>query len=144
MLYGPQPNFGFFGNKDFQQVAVLRHMIKLRKLDVQLISCPILREINGLAMSSRNALLSTDQKQEATIISRTLFEGLEAHKAGLSLKESKSKMMTIFNSGNLELEYLEIVDNDTLESTSAINSNTSACIVAYCGKVRLIDNCQFS
>lgn len=138
------PDFSFFGKKDFQQVAIIKHMVKIRGLKTKIISCPIKREPSGLAMSSRNSLLSDIEKKNATILSLTLKAGIEAYQSGFDIKHTFDKMMLIFNSGHLKLEYLEIVDNDTLSPVTSLNANCSICIAAYCGSVRLIDNIQFT
>ncbi len=138
-----QPDFAYFGLKDFQQVSIIKHMVRIRKLKTTIVPCPIIREKSGLAMSSRNTLLTDQQRLDATIINKTLEIGKKAYQEGHDYKKVREKMFTFFQSGNLELEYLEIVDNDTLLNSTILNSNTSICIAAYCGKIRLIDNCQF-
>lgn len=137
-----EPDTAFFGIKDFQQVAIIKYMTKLRDLDIEIIACPIKRESSGLAMSSRNMLLSDQEKIEATILSKTIFKGKEVFENGGSLKEMYEQMHQLFNTSNLELEYLEIVDNNTLKKVDVPTKNCSICIAAYCGNVRLIDNCQ--
>lgn len=137
-----QPNKAFFGIKDFQQVAIVKYMTKLRELDIDIVACPIMREVSGLALSSRNVLLSKEQKKEATILSKTIFKGKAVFLQGGDVKQMYDEMLKLFNSSNLVLEYLEIVDNKTLKSVNQVNTNCSICITAYCGKVRLIDNCQ--
>jgi len=139
-----QPNKAFFGIKDFQQVAIVKYMTKLREFDIDIVACPIMREVSGLAMSSRNVLLSKKQKEEATILSKTIFKGKAVFLQGGPIKQMYDEMLKLFNSSNLELEYLEIVDNKTLKSVNQVNTNCSICIAAYCGKVRLIDNCQLN
>jgi len=138
------PNKAFFGIKDFQQVAIIKHMVNEKNIDINIVACPIIREESGLAMSSRNMLLLKQDKKEAVIISQALFKGLEAYKNGFQLTEVLKVMLKILNESSLQLEYLEIVNNDTLQNVTEINDNSSVCIAAYCGKVRLIDNCQFS
>lgn len=139
-----KPDFGFFGKKDFQQVAVLKHMVKVRELATEIIPCPIKREDSGLAMSSRNTLLSQQEKNDATILSKTLKTGVDAYRLGLNYEQVMEKMLVVFNSGYLKLEYLEIVNNDSLMPSTLIDNNCSVCIAAYCGSIRLIDNYQFS
>ncbi len=139
-----KPDFGFFGKKDFQQVAIIKHMVKTRKLSITIVSCPIMREESGLAMSSRNSLLSDQEKLDAMIINQTLKSGVAAFHKGNNFDQVMTKMKSIFNTGTLKLEYLEIVNNDSLDSVTTIDHNCSVCIAAYCGSVRLIDNYQFS
>jgi len=138
-----KPDIAFFGKKDFQQVAIINFMVKDRGLNIKIEACPIKREISGLAMSSRNTLLSKFEKEEASIISKALGAGVTVFQQGYGIKMVRQTMLTILNRGSLKIEYLDIVDNDTLKEVSEINSNCSVCIAAYCGSVRLIDNFQF-
>ena len=126
-----KPDFGFFGKKDFQQVAIIQHMVNEKNLDLKIISCPIMREESGLAMSSRNSLLSDQEKLDAMIINRTLKSGVDAFHHGDDYDQVMSKMKSVFNSGTLRLEYLEIVDNKTLESVEIINHNCTVCCYAH-------------
>jgi len=138
------PDYAFFGKKDFQQVSIIKHMVKIRGLKVEIISCPILREKSGLAMSSRNTLLSDYEKQEATLISKSLSTGVKVYQNGFGIDTVKQTMLSIFNRGSLKFEYMDIVDNTTLLEVSVLTDNCTVCIAAYCGKVRLIDNFQFT
>lgn len=138
-----KPDIAAFGLKDFQQVAIIKHMISVRNINIEILPCPILREASGLAMSSRNALLSDKEKSEATIIYKALTAGKAEYDNGSDLEKILEKMKSVFKSGNLKLEYLEIVDNTTLHSADFITTNLTCCIAAYCGDVRLIDNIQF-
>jgi len=138
------PDIAFFGLKDFQQVAVVKRMVQIRDLDLKIHACPIIRTESGLAMSSRNMLLSETQKEDAKIINETLNFG-----KALALKEKNAalvsaQMQNFFNQGKLDLEYLEIVDNISLKPVNSISESSSCCIAAFCGKVRLIDNIQFT
>ncbi len=139
-----KPNKAFFGIKDFQQVAIIKYMTQLRGFDIDIVACPIKREASGLAMSSRNILLSDQQKEEATIISKTIFKGKDVFKNGGDIEEMYDIMKALFKTSTLKLEYLEIVDNNTLKSVKFVTNNCSICIAAYCGEVRLIDNCQLN
>lgn len=136
------PDNAYFGRKDFQQVAVIRQMVKTLKFSVNIIEIPTLREKSGLAMSSRNLLLNEQEKDEATIIFKILKKMVrEANHHTPS--EVKALAEKNFETSTLQLEYLEIVDPSTLESLdSRWVSGATACIVAYCGKVRLIDNLE--
>ncbi len=138
------PDISFFGIKDFQQVAIVKYMVKLRKLPVEIIAVPILRNEGGLALSSRNALLSEKEKEDARIINWTLRLGKQLVGEGHNLKDVKENMLAFFDLGKLSLEYLEIVDNLTLKKVTRIQPEISVCIAAYCGKVRLIDNMQLN
>jgi len=139
-----KPGYAFFGKKDFQQVAIVNHMVKERGLNVEVVSCPIMREKSGLAMSSRNMLMSNYEKGQATIISQSLMSGVKVYQAGFKIDRVIETMLSIFHRGSLELEYLEIIDNTTLQEVTELNDNCTVCIAAYCGSVRLIDNFQFS
>lgn len=139
------PDNAYFGEKDFQQVAIIREMVNQLGLPVNIVSCPIIREADGLALSSRNTRLTELQRQKAPIIAATL-------KASLDLKQTKSVAETVrfvIDSINLveemDVEYYEIVDGLTMQPI--LNWDDSSypvgCITAYCGKVRLIDNITY-
>ncbi len=135
-----QPQKAFFGLKDFQQVAVIRHMVNYLQVPVEIIACPTARNSEGLALSSRNKRLSETQLKEALHIFKTMIhvkELAEKHSPEFTQKAANE----FFNKGTLRLEYLEIVDPFTLKSlTSEWVSNATICIACYCGNVRLIDN----
>lgn len=138
------PTKAFFGLKDFQQVSVIRFMTSKLNLPVEIIACPTLRETSGLAMSSRNMRLSETEKEDALHIYKSLLLAKELSASNSPL-EVKEKAVEFFETGKLKLEYLEIVDPKTLESlTSEWVLGATACIVAYCGQVRLIDNLQLN
>jgi len=134
------PDFAYFGLKDFQQVAIIQHMVRLLKLKIVIVPCPTLREKSGLAMSSRNLRLSDEEKVDALIIFKTLKLMIE--KANhLSPKEVSEDAKVFFNSSKLKLEYLEIVDPQSLQKlTNNWVNGAVCCIAAFCGDVRLIDN----
>lgn len=135
-----QPDKAFFGLKDFQQVSVIRFMTNALKLPIEIIACPTLREDSGLAMSSRNMRLSEVQKKDSLIIFNSLCFAKDIA-SNLSPESVKLKVIDFFKKGGLTLEYFEIVNPITLESlTSEWVPNATACIVAFCGEVRLIDN----
>ena len=138
------PTKAFFGLKDFQQVSVIRFMTSKLNLPVEIIACPTLREASGLAMSSRNMRLSETENEDALHIYKSLLLAKELAASNSPL-EVKEKAIAFFETGKLKLEYLEIVDPKTLESlTSEWVPGATACIVAYCGEVRLIDNLQLN
>lgn len=137
------PNKAFFGLKDFQQVAIIKRMVEERGIDIEIIPVPIVRDELGLALSSRNQLLTKEQRSSALIISQTLQYGKELLIKYESAIELKNHLIEHFNSlGKLELEYLEIVDSKTLREVQEIGPGITCCIAAYCGKIRLIDNMQ--
>ncbi|MGC6434518.1 MAG: pantoate--beta-alanine ligase [Crocinitomicaceae bacterium] len=140
-----QPDKAFFGLKDFQQVAVIKFMVKQLNLPVEIIPCPTLRENDGLAMSSRNIRLTNEDKANALILFKTLDFAQSLKKQGRSPKEVQKEAVTFFKASNLELEYFEIVDPLTLASLeNEWVNNSTACIVAYCNDVRLIDNLELN
>lgn len=138
------PNKAYFGNKDFQQLAIIRKMVSLRKIDVQIVGVHIQRAKSGLALSSRNALLSDSQREQAALIYSALQLGMVRYKETSDVEAIRSKIEACFINSSIEVEYIAFVDNETLEEVAAVNSNCTVCIVAYCGNVRLIDNVQFS
>ncbi|WP_461630831.1 pantoate--beta-alanine ligase [Labilibaculum euxinus] len=139
------PENAYFGQKDFQQVAVIKQMTKDLKLNVNIVPCPIIREKDGLAMSSRNVLLSEDQRKNACKISETLFKARNLA-AELSVSQLKEWVVEEINKNNyLSVEYFEIVNDTTLEVINDWNesNNKIGCITVQVGKTRLIDNVTF-
>ncbi len=136
-----QPHNAYFGEKDYQQLAIIKKMIEKTKLPVKIHGVPTLREEDGLAMSSRNVRLTETQRKEATIIYETLTKVKEWFKV-ISLEEIKQRVTEIFKNSNFELEYFVIADEETLKEANAIDEDKEyrAFIVAYADTVRLIDN----
>ena len=136
-----QPHNAYFGEKDYQQLAIIKKMVEKTKLPVKIHGVPTLREEDGLAMSSRNVRLTETQRKEATIIYETLTKVKEWFKV-ISLEEIKQKVKEIFKNSNFELEYFVIADEETLKEANAIDEDKEyrAFIVAYADTVRLIDN----
>ena len=136
-----QPHNAYFGEKDYQQLAIIKKMVEKTKLPVKIHGVPTLREEDGLAMSSRNVRLTETQRKEATIIYETLVKVKEWFKV-LSVEEIKLRVLEIFRNSNFELEYFVIADEKTLKEANAIDENKEyrAFIVAYADTVRLIDN----
>lgn len=129
----------FFGQKDFQQLAVVRYMVKQEDLPVEIISCPIIREEDGLAMSSRNMRLTSEQRKAALVLSRALFAAEREWKTK-SIAELQELVSAVMNEEpSVKIEYFEIADRDTLLPATG-KKNAVACIAAYVGEVRLIDN----
>ena len=123
-------------------MAIIREMVRQLSLSVEIIGCPIVREKDGLAMSSRNTLLSADERERALTISRTLFKSLEYAKIN-TLAETKAFVENAINgTSGLYLEYFQIVDGNTLQEIAEWSDSDYAvgCIALFCGKVRLIDN----
>jgi pantoate--beta-alanine ligase len=134
-----QPKKAYFGQKDFQQLAIIRHMTKFFGFTTEIIACETHREQNGLAMSSRNMRLSENEKLEALIIWETL-KYVKENKTYFAPMKLKEHAIKFFDKGNLSLEYLEIVKTDTLLEANDWDEPMVCCIAAYCGSVRLIDN----
>jgi len=139
------PDNAYFGQKDFQQVAVIKQMAKDLKLSVNIVPCPIIREKDGLAMSSRNVLLSKEQRKNACKISETLFKARNLA-TELSVSQLKEWVVEEINKNiYLSVEYFEIVNDTTLEVIKDWNesNNKIGCITVQVGKTRLIDNVTF-
>ncbi len=131
----------YFGEKDFQQLAVIKKMVKEWSVSVEIIACPIVREDDGLAMSSRNMRLTNEERKVATQISKALFHAKEMW-SKCSLEEIKKNVTTLINSNpEFQLEYFEIADTISLKPlTNNEKKNAVACIAVHIGTVRLIDN----
>ena len=140
-----EPHCAYFGEKDFQQLAIIREMVKQMNFPIRIVGCPIVREFDGLALSSRNARLSDVQRVQALNISKTLFASKE-YAATHTVEETQAFVeQAIAASEGLELEYFEIVDGLTLQKIAGWDETDYAvgCITVFCGEVRLIDNIKF-
>lgn len=137
-----EANQAYFGQKDFQQLAIIRLLTKHFGFQTRIIACPTVRESNGLAMSSRNMRLSKEERQDALIIIETL-RFVEASNSKHSIQETLVAARSLFEQGSLSLEYLAIVDPETLHELKDWQENQICCIAAHCGSVRLIDNLLF-
>lgn len=142
-----EPTRAYFGEKDFQQIAVIRRMVELEGFDLEIVECPICRHDDGLAMSSRNVRLSPAQRASAPRIRQVLLQAV-TQAASMSLPELKAWVTDQINRGEfLEVEYFEIVDPLTMQPltdwTDAHNHPAVGCVTVYCGDVRLIDNIKF-
>ncbi len=135
----------YFGLKDFQQLAVINQLVHQLSIPITIVPCAIVREANGLAMSSRNELLTSQQRNEAQIIYQTLLE-IKNRWGTLQIDELEQLAMDKINSNAIfKVEYFEIVNNKTLEKASLNNkpSQITACTAVFARNVRLIDNIQF-
>lgn len=141
-----EPDKAFFGEKDFQQVAVIRAMCRLVNSPVEIIACPIVREADGLALSSRNVRLSERERSFAPNIYRVLSESLEYAKAHTPSETELWVIEQINGIETLRVEYYEIVDSLSLERISDWNDSPApqGCITVFCGEVRLIDNISYT
>lgn len=140
-----EPDRAYFGEKDFQQLAIIREMVRQEGFKLEIVGCPIVREADGLALSSRNALLTPEQRHTALAISKSLFASVDYAKEH-TLPETKQMVEeAIAATEGLELEYYEVVDGNTLQPVSAWDEADYivGCITVYCGKVRLIDNIRY-
>ena len=145
LFYIVEPDNAYFGEKDFQQIAVIRAMVKQLQIPVQSNACPIVREADGLALSSRNTRLTPALRQKAPLIARTLQES-KALAATKSVREVIDYVVNTLNADpDLEVEYYEIVDGDSLVSIQDWKDTSYAvgCVTVYCGEVRLIDNIKY-
>lgn len=147
LFYITRPDKAYFGEKDWQQIAVVKAMVRSLNLNVKIVECPIIRDTDGLARSSRNALLSADEREIAPNIFKALKESIEYSKKH-NINETHDYVVEKINSVNgLEVEYFEIVDGNTLQRVSDWNDSDYivGCITVYCGKrpVRLIDHIKY-
>ena len=140
-----EPDKAYFGEKDFQQLAIIREMVKQMHFPLEIVGCPIVREEDGLALSSRNARLSEEQRQQALNISKTLFASKEYAATHSVAETQKFVEDSIASSEGLDLEYFELVDGTTLQKISDWNETdyVVGCITVFCGEVRLIDNIKY-
>lgn len=140
-----QPEKAYFGQKDFQQLAVIRRMVSDLSYGIDIVSCPTVREPDGLAMSSRNVLLNANQRKSAPLIAKTLLAARNKM-PDLNVKEMISWVISEINKDpELKVEYFEIANADTLESVNEWTDYETlvGCIAVQVGEVRLIDNILF-
>lgn len=135
------PNRAYFGQKDAQQLAIIKKLVFDLNIPVEIVACPIVREDDGLAMSSRNTYLSTDERKAALCLSKAIFEGEKMAKEGFSVKEVMEKMQEIISSEKLaKIDYIQAVDLETIKDVDNFNKDTLVAIAVFIGKTRLIDN----
>ena len=139
------PDRAYFGEKDFQQIAVIREMNRQLKFPIEIIACPIVREADGMALSSRNRRLTPEQRKNAVNISQTLFKSrtfAEQHTVSETIAFVTESLNSI---PEMRVEYYEIVDGDTLQPVTDWDdaAHIVGCITVYCGEVRLIDNIAY-
>ena len=137
-----QPHKAYFGQKDAQQVAVIRRMVRDLNFPVEIIVCPTTREPDGLAMSSRNVYLGADQRKAATVLFRSLSAAKELYEAGeRDAEKVRGKMKEVLASEPLaEPQYISCADYDLLEELDVIRGKTLLSMAVFIGKTRLIDN----
>lgn len=138
-----RPTRAYFGEKDFQQIAVIRRMVEIEGFDIEIVDCPIKRADDGLALSSRNVRLTPEQRAVAPMIHKILAESV-AMAPGKSVAEVKQSVIDAINAVDyMEVEYYEIVHPLTMQPVDSWNDNPVGCITVYCGDVRLIDNIKY-
>nr|WP_314276434.1 pantoate--beta-alanine ligase [uncultured Peptostreptococcus sp.] len=137
-----KPDRAYFGEKDIQQLAIVKRMIKDLNFDIEIIGCPIIREDDGLAKSSRNTYLNEEERAAATVLRRSILEGKKAIDSGNLSKEEVLKIIknVIEKERLAKIDYVEIIDFDTFDQVETINNNTLIAMAVYIGKTRLIDN----
>lgn len=140
-----KPDRAYFGEKDFQQLAIIREMVRQLKFPLQIVGCPIVREADGLALSSRNTRLSAEQRQQALKISQTLFASVDYAATHTVAQIQQFVEDAIAAAPGLRLEYFELVDGNTLQKITdwAGTDYAVGCITVFCGEVRLIDNIKY-
>ena len=140
-----KPDRAYFGQKDAQQLAIIRKMVLDLNFDIQIVECPIVREEDGLALSSRNKRLSAEERENALNISRTLFKSRNFAATHTVSETQKMVEDAIEAAPGLRLEYFEIVDGNTLQKINDWENTSYAvgCITVFCGEVRLIDNIKY-
>ena len=145
LFYAVEPTRSYFGEKDFQQVAIIIDMVRQLNLPVEIIACPIIREESGLARSSRNELLSAEERKKAALISEVLSKSVNFAKE-MSVEEVKNWVCEQFTHDEVfKMDYYDIVDGNSLQSISSWEDSDYivGCIAIYCGKIRLIDNIHY-
>ena len=137
-----EPEAAFFGQKDAAQLAVIRRMVEDLNFAVEIVACPIARESDGLAMSSRNAYLNREERGRALVLQRSLQKALQQFQAGerCAAKLISAAKEVLAGEPHVMLDYFEIVDPDTLDPVEQISQKTLVAVAAYVGSTRLIDN----
>ena len=137
-----QPDIAFFGQKDAAQVAVIRKMVRDLNFGVQVVVCPIIRESDGLAMSSRNAYLTPEQRKQALVLSQALKKVAKLAAQGETNPEKLIGVgkQAIAQEPSVRLDYFEIVNPDTLDPVTDVSQGALVAVAAYVGTTRLIDN----
>lgn len=143
-----RPTRAYFGEKDFQQIAVIRRMVELEGFELEIVPCPIVRESDGLALSSRNVRLSAEARAIAPAIRRILLESLRMKADGMSpVETAKATEAAINGVAGLETEYYQIVDAASMQPIGSWDEagehGAVGCVTVYCGGVRLIDNIRY-
>lgn len=135
------PDRAYFGQKDAQQLAIIKKMVKDLNFDIEIVGCPIVRESDGLAKSSRNTYLSEEERKAALCLSRAVMRGQEIIRQGISAKEVEDAMKQVINQESLaRIDYVSVVDALTMQPIETVDRDVLAAMAVYIGKTRLIDN----
>lgn len=138
------PDRAYFGQKDAQQLAIIKKMVQDMNFDVEVVGCPIVREEDGLAKSSRNTYLSDEERKAALCLSKSVKKGMEIIKEGISAKEVLDEMKKVINQEHLaKIDYVSMVDSLTMEDVETVDRDVLVAMAVYIGKTRLIDNFSF-
>ena len=142
LFIGVQPDRAYFGQKDAQQAAVIRQMTRDLNFPIEIVICPIVREPDGLAMSSRNVYLDPEQRQAATVLYRSLCAARNAYENGERDAEKLRQIMkdVLATEPLAQMQYVSCADYDTLEELETVTGKTLLSMAVFLGKTRLIDN----
>lgn len=142
LFNGVQPHKAFFGQKDAQQATVIRQMTRDLNFPIEIVVCPIIREPDGLAMSSRNVYLDPEQRKAATVLYRSLSAAKEAYEDGVRNAQTLRQIMKDVLAGQplAQVQYVSCADYDTLEELETVTGKTLLSMAVFVGKTRLIDN----
>lgn len=139
-----QPDNAYFGQKDAQQLAIIRKMVLDLNFDIQIVGCPIVREEDGLAKSSRNTYLSCEERKAALCLSKAVKKGQELIRNGITASEVLEPMCEIINSEPLaRIDYVSMVDALSMQPVDSVNADVLVAMAVYIGKTRLIDNFSY-
>lgn len=138
------PDNAYFGQKDAQQLAIIRKMVSDLNFDIRIVGCPIIREEDGLAKSSRNTYLNPEERKAALCLWRAVKKGQEVIKAGCDARTVQDEMTKVINAEPLaRIDYVRVVDALTMQPVEKIENDVLAAMAVYIGKTRLIDNFSF-
>ncbi|MDD6617184.1 MAG: pantoate--beta-alanine ligase [Clostridiales bacterium] len=138
------PDNAYFGQKDAQQLAIIRKMVKDLNFDIRIVGCPIIREEDGLAKSSRNTYLSAKERKAALCLSRAVRKGQEIVSKGCTSESVMEEMRAIVESEPLaRIDYISVVDALTMQPVEKVDSDVLVAMAVYIGKTRLIDNFSY-
>ena len=139
-----EPHKAYFGEKDFQQLAIIHLMVRKMGFNVEIVDCKIVRETSGLALSSRNERLTDEQKVQAARISAILFESVKLAKTKTPEELHLWVLLQLENAPGLKAEYFEIANSVTLQTLKSWDEPAVGCVAVFCGDVRLIDNVRYN